>query len=259
MPLDIPYVDATTSVGVYPDGKDKLDVYEPASTPTHGPGLPVLVFVHGGALLIGDKSHYTRLGEWIAEQGHVCVVLNHRLSPGVSHPAHIEDVAAGFAWVVRNIDRYGGDPKRTCLFGHSSGAYLAGLLAFDERYLAKHGLSTKSIRGVVPISGFFHVERLAPERPKSVWGEDLAAWKAASPARYVSASAPPTLLLYAANDAPERRQESEDVAALLKASGHAQVATAEIADRDHTSIIVRFGSNGDETSQKVLAFADGLA
>ncbi len=259
MPTEISYR-PTLEPGLDDDqeGKNKLDIYRPAAGDSSGSGLPVLVFIHGGGLLMGDKHQYAPLGERIASNGTVCVVLNHRLSPGACHPAHIEDIAAGYAWVVRNISQHGGDPERICLFGHSSGGYLAALLALDGRYLGAHGLDPTCIRGVVPISGFFHVERLAPERPKTVWGEAPNVWESASPARYVSETAPPTLLLYASGDAPERRQESVELATLLRAKGHTRVATAEIGDRDHASIIVRFGSEGDETAKRLLEFVGDL-
>ena len=86
-------------------------------------------------------------------------MVNYRLSPAVSHPAHIEDAAASFAWVKRHIAEYGGDPNQIFVVGHSAGAYLLALLATDERYLAAHGLSARDIRGLVPVSAFFWVER----------------------------------------------------------------------------------------------------
>ena len=113
-----------------------------------------------------------------------------------------------------------------------------------------------AIQAVVPISGFFHVARLAPDRPKSVWGESEATWKEASPAQYVTSSAPPTLLLYADGDTDERRQESLDLAAELESSGHGQVETQEVADRDHGSIWRQLGQDGDLTAQHMLRFLE---
>ncbi len=112
-----------------PDGKDKLDLYVPPGPGPH----PVIVFIHGGGLLQGDKSIYAGLGQYFVRRGFAAALINHRLSPGVAHPAHVRDAAAAFAWVYRNVERFGGDPKRIVLAGHSSGAYLAALLAVDPR------------------------------------------------------------------------------------------------------------------------------
>ncbi len=109
----------------YPDKKDRLDIY----TPDKATNAPVIVSIHGGGLRQGDKSGQTFVGQRFASAGHVTVVVNHRLSPGVMHPAHIEDIAAAVAWVKRNIAQHGGDPGKLFVIGHSAGAYLAALLS----------------------------------------------------------------------------------------------------------------------------------
>ena len=236
----------------YPDNKDKLDLYSPAGDGPH----PVMIFIHGGGLLQGSKDSYEFVGRYFAENGFVAVVPNYRLSPDVKHPGHIEDIAASFVWVHRNIAKHRGDPSNVFVTGHSAGAYLAGLLALDARYLEFHNLTLENIRGVIPISGFFHVNRIAPERPKTVWGEDPDEWLAASPARYAGTvtAAPPFLFLYADGDVAERRKESEDMAAALRENGHLHVITQEVKDRNHGSIARRLGSEGDVAAAAMLDF-----
>jgi acetyl esterase/lipase len=218
----------------------------------------VIVFIHGGGLLQGDKSIFAGLGSYFVRRGFAAALLNHRLSPAVSHPAHIEDAAAGLAWVYRNVERFGGDPKRIVLMGHSSGAYLAALLALDPRWLGAHDLDSSALRGVVPISGFFDVELLAPSRPMSVWGTDKTVWRAASPLRYVRRDAPPMLLLYADGDDAARRAESRTLEQALSDAGQGAVKSVQIAGRDHRSIIGRFGEREDETASRLLEFARSL-
>ena len=234
----------------YADDKDKLDLYLPAEDGPH----PVVIFLHGGGLLQGSKDGYGFVGRYFAENGFVTVIPNYRLSPSVRHPAHIEDTAASFAWVRANIAKYGGDPGKIFVTGHSAGAYLAGLLALDGRYLEAHRLSLKDVAGVIPISGFYHVERLAPDRPKTVWGESREEWLAASPALYAKRNVPPILFLYADGDVPERRKESEDMAALLREKGHSDASTRQIDDRTHVTIARKLASDGDETAPAMLAF-----
>ena len=90
---DIPYLTSAH----YADNKDTLDLYVPEGKA----GMPVIVWYYGGALTQGDKSDATEAGagKRFASAGIVTAVVNYRLSPGVSHPAHIEDAAASFAWV----------------------------------------------------------------------------------------------------------------------------------------------------------------
>ena len=183
-------------------------------------------------------------------------VVNYRLSPGVTHPAHIEDAAASFAWVKRHIADYGGNPDRIFVIGHSAGAYLAALLATDERYLAAHKLSLRDIRGAVPVSAFYWVERagVAPDRDKSVWGTDRKVWVDASPAHHLHGRVPPMLILYADGDEDWRRQQNVEMAQAIKAAGGKSVTLAMIQGRTHMSIWEQMGDANDDVAGRIIAF-----
>ena len=236
----------------YADKKDRLDVYVPPSAVN----APVIVSIHGGGLRQGDKSGHAFVGERFASAGNVTVVINHRLSPGVTHPAHIEDVAAAVAWVKRNIAKHGGDPNKLFVIGHSAGAYLAALLVLDPKYLSVHGLTPKDIRGVVPVSGFFYVDRpgVAPDRPKDTWGIDAKVWKAASPAAYVNRDVPPMLLLYADGDDAWRRQQQGEFVTALGAAGHRAAEVRMIKNRTHNTVWSEMAKADDETARAILEF-----
>jgi len=236
---DVDYVDGQE----YSNGKDRLDLYLPVGAKE----VPIVVFFHGGGLRQGDKSGSEHVGRAFAAGGVGAAIVNYRLSPEVAHPAHVEDAARSVAWVRNHIGEYGGDPNRIFLAGHSAGAYLVSLLSTDPRYLKAQGLSPASLRGVVPISGFFWVEKVAPDRPKDVWGADPKLWPEASPAKYVSAEAPPTLFLYADGDDPWRRQQNEELAKAMKAE------EVQVADRDHMGIFMRLAP-GDPAFDRMLAF-----
>jgi acetyl esterase/lipase len=249
---DIKYVPDSS----YADNKDRLDVYVPA----HAQAAPVIISVHGGALTEGDKSEQTFVGQRFASAGIVTVVVNYRLSPGVMHPAHVNDLATAAAWVKHNIARYGGDPNKVFLVGHSAGGYLVTLLMLNVRYLAEHQLAPDDFRGAVPVSGFFYVERpgVAPDRPKDIWGADPKAWKAASPASYVRGHLPPILLLYAVGDDAWRRDQQTDFAASLRAAGDTDVAVHMIAGRNHYTVWDTMKNGDEETSRQILQFIDGV-
>lgn len=245
---NIPYVTGAS----YPNDWDKLDLYLPEGKR----GVPVIVWIHGGALTQDDKNLEVATGRRFAAAGIATATVNYRLSPAVSHPAHVRDAAASFAWVKRHIEEYGGDPDNVFLVGHSAGAYLAQLLVTDERYLKTFGLSARDVRAVVPISAFFWVEKegVAPDRPKSVWGTDPQTWIDASPAHHLRANLPPTLIIYADGDEPWRRQQNLDMARAMKAAGSPPVDVVEIAGRSHMSIWRKLGEAGDPASERVIAF-----
>jgi acetyl esterase/lipase len=163
--------------------RQKLDVFAPKGA--KGQRFPVVVFVHGGTWMFGDKNLfgvYRNVGRNLARHGIVTVMTNYRLSPWVKHPEHVKDVARAFAWTVHHIDRYCGDPDRIVLAGHSAGGHLAALLATDERYLKDPDLELtarqrKGLRGVVAMSGVYRVPppdefRLMSDRLLRCWVGD---------------------------------------------------------------------------------------
>ncbi|PYR02809.1 MAG: hypothetical protein DMF97_03555 [Acidobacteria bacterium] len=234
------------------DDKNKLDLYLPDGRT----GVPVIVSLYGGALMQGDKSNQPFVGQRFASAGIATAVVNYRLSPAVRHPVHVQDAAAAFAWVKRHIADYGGSPDQVFVIGHSAGAYLAALLATDERYLAAHQLSLRDIRGVVPVSAFYWVERtgVAPDRDKSVWGTDQKVWVDASPAHHLRAGVPPILVLYADGDDQWRRDQNAEAATALKAAGNPRVEIAQIVGRSHNTIWSRLNEEGDEVGDRIVRF-----
>jgi acetyl esterase/lipase len=246
---DVPYLQGER----YAEDKDKLDLYLPEGRRN----APVIVSYYGNQLMGGDKSEDAYIGRRFAASGFVTVVVNYRLSPAVSHPAHIQDAAASFAWVKRHITDYGGDAERIFIIGYSAGGYLAALLSTDPRYLAAHNLSPRDIRGAVPVSAFYWVERrgVAPDRDKSVWGANRDVWVDASPAHHLQPGAPPMLILYAERDEDWRREQNVEVAAAMKAAGHKSVEIAMIGNRNHATIWTRVGDEGDETAEHIIRFA----
>jgi acetyl esterase/lipase len=248
---DLSYLEGAT----YADRKDTLDVYVPEGRRN----APVIVSYYGGALMAGDKSEHAFIGRRFASAGFVTVVVNYRLSPGVAHPAHVRDAAASFAWVKRHIAEYGGDANRVFVIGHSAGAYLVALLSTDERYLAAHKLSPRDIRGVVPVSAFYWVERegVAPDRDKRVWGTDPNVWVDASPAHHLTSGAPPMLILYADGDEDWRRRQNVEAARAMKAAGQANVEIAMITNRTHMTIWEHMASDRDEAAERIIQFVNG--
>jgi triacylglycerol lipase len=109
--------------------KQKVDVYTPAAG--GGGKKPVMIFVHGGAFVGGDKGgagspFYDNVLIWAVKNGMVGVNLNYRLAPAAPYPAGIEDLGSAIKWVEANAARYGGDPKKIFIWGHSAGASHVG-------------------------------------------------------------------------------------------------------------------------------------
>ncbi len=111
--------------------RHRLDVH----TSGEEKGAPVLVFVHGGGFIGGDKvvpgtPQYDHIGAWAVRNGWVGVTITYRLAPEHTWPACAQDVAAAVQWVRDNIAAYGGDPARIVVAGHSAGTvHVASFIA----------------------------------------------------------------------------------------------------------------------------------
>src|SRR5690349_8115388 len=112
------------------DPKQKLDIFKPAKAER----APVVVFVHGGAYVRGDKrvndEIYGNVPLWFARQGALGINMTYRLAPAAPYPAGAEDVGAVVRWLKQNAAAQGGDPARIFLIGHSAGATHVATYAF---------------------------------------------------------------------------------------------------------------------------------
>ena len=131
------------------DSYQKIDVYPRAGLS----GAPVMLFVHGGAWAFGDKDGVNALPDYAERNGFLLMSTDYRLTPRVDAGGEAEDIAAAFAWAKTNAARYGGDPSRIFLVGHSCGAHLVVLVAVDPTYLAAHQLTPRDITGVIALDG----------------------------------------------------------------------------------------------------------
>lgn len=197
----------------YADGpRHGLDIYVPDGG---GQGLPVVVFLYGGAWQMGKKDEYVFAGQALASRGYVAVLPDYRIWPEARFPDFVEDSAAALAWTAAHVAEHGGDPDRIFLMGHSAGAYNAAMLALDPRWLAPHGLTPAIIKGVVGLAGPYDFAHPAG-RLADIFGR---ARGNTMPIDFVSGSAPPFLLVYGEDDDIVRPGNSAALAEALRKAG----------------------------------------
>eukprot|EP00833_Pecoramyces_ruminatium_P004548 jgi/Orpsp1_1/1178580/evm.model.c7180000065910.1 len=91
---------------------------------------PVVIFYHGGVWYQGDKIKFTKFGTLVEENDYIGVVPNYILFPLGSMEDMVTDVYTSIKWTYENIKKYGGDPERIIVSGHSAGAHLILLTLF---------------------------------------------------------------------------------------------------------------------------------
>jgi acetyl esterase/lipase len=213
------------------DRRQRLDLYRPAASGTSSP-LPIIVFLYGGSWSSGDKGGYRFVGQALAARGFLVAVPDYRLVPQVRYPAFLQDNAAAVRWVFANAARYGGDPGRVVLVGHSAGAYNAAMLALDPRWL---GPERRAVRGWVGLAGPYDFLPLDGPVTRATFGQagDLPATQ---PINFASRDDPATLLLHGSGDRTVLPRNSERLGAVLAAAG-ANVRVKLYPELGHVGII----------------------
>jgi acetyl esterase/lipase len=177
------------------DRRQQLDVYAPKAAR----GRPIIVFWYGGGWESGRKSQYRFVGAALAKAGYVAVLPDYRLFPEVKFPAFVQDGAEALAWVASHAAGIGGDPKRIYLAGHSAGAHLAAMLAYDSAQLERVGLPADTVRGFIGLSGPYALDP-NNDTYRTIFAKpfDKADWQ---PVQLAKTGAPPALLLHGDADA----------------------------------------------------------
>lgn len=110
---------------------------------------PVIVWFHGGGLTGG----WRHIPHELLREGAVVVGVGYRFSPHVPVSQIIDDAACAIAWVMDNASKYGGDPQKVFISGHSAGGYLVTMVGLNKDYLAKYEKDADALAGIIPFSG----------------------------------------------------------------------------------------------------------
>ncbi len=201
----------------------KIDYWRPTTN-----GSPLIVFVHGGAWMYGDKRNATgenKIRHYL-QQGYAFASINYRLLPDCTVEQQAQDVASTLAYLISHAETLGFDPKRVVMMGHSAGAHLSALVGTDMRYLKDVGLIPESLCGIILIDGAaYDVPRqitdggwLMRRTYKYVFGEDQERQLALSPMHHTALPNTPVFLVLHVQR-PDGIAQSQAFAKALKDAG----------------------------------------
>jgi acetyl esterase/lipase len=213
--------------------RQHLDVYVPA----HAHDRPIIVFWYGGSWQSGAKENYRFVGATLAEAGFVAVLPDYRLYPQARFPMFVDDGAAALAWVVGHAREIGGDPHRIYVAGHSAGAHLAAMLAYEPARLQRADLAADTIRGFIGLSGPY-VLNPNDATLDTIFSAPftIADWQ---PVQLARAGAPPALLIHGEADTVVEVGQARQMARML-VSLRVPVTLRTYAGRGHRDTVAAF-------------------
>jgi acetyl esterase/lipase len=236
------------------DPLQKLDVFTPDGA--RGKKLPVLLFVHGGGFTRGDKHgdfYPDNITLWAAKSGMVGINIDYRLAPKDPWPAGVNDLTSAIAWTHANIARYGGDPNRIVLFGHSAGAnHVADYAAHPE----VRGAEAASVKGVILLSPAYST---APTgRPNAYYGQDADLGSAQGQITRLTASPYPLFYGYAQFDPPPMKATATTLMEGLCRIKNRCPTSVELKDSNHFSEGMAVGTSDQQLTGPLLQWIKAL-
>jgi arylformamidase len=250
-------VDVTRDVAYGSHERHRLDLFAAPGSQ----GRAVVLFVHGGGFVRGDKStpgtpHNENVGLWACRAGMVGATMNYRLAPEHRFPAGAEDVAAAVAWLRANVAEHGGDPERIVLVGSSAGAtHIAGYAALPDL----HPGGAPGIRGLVLLSGAYDLPSFDDEAVLGPYFGDRAGWEAASPLAGLVASGLPVLLAVAEHDPPVSHRQAAIAFMAFYGSGGRVPHLVYAAGHNHFTEIFHLNTDDRLLGDHIAAFVGAHA
>ena len=259
---NLAYVPATAPD--YDAARHRLDVYQP--TEKAAAPRPVVLFIHGGNWNSGSKDDflYKTVGQRLAKNGFVGVVMSYRLSPQVLVPAQAQDCARALAWTVQHIKEYGGDPGRIVVMGHSSGGGQAALLALgSDSLLARVGLPANAVHaallddpaGLDMLDYLKKLEYAGDAQYLIPFSKDPAVWRASSAIYHVRAGAPPMSIYVGGETYPSISGSSRRFADRLRQLG-ASPKFVVVPGKKHVAMVTQLFWGGNELYAELERLAE---
>jgi acetyl esterase/lipase len=242
------------------DERHRLDVFAPEAA--QGPEVPVLLFVHGGGFVGGDKhvpgSPYNdNVALWAVRHGMIGVNMTYRLAPAHRWPAGAQDVGAALAWVSAKIASHGGDPRRVFVLGTSAGAvHVASYIV--QRSL--HPPAGPGIAGAILLSGIYDLS-VAARNPMHVayFGEDQAQYVRASMRAGLLETSVPLLFVVTEMDPAEFQQQTLAMLQALLAKHGRLPGFAYLPGHNHLSSTMHLNTPDTYLGERIRDFIASAA
>lgn len=246
-------VETTRDIAYGEHARQVLDVYRPAGAK----GAPVVLFVHGGAFVDGEKDRspevYGNVCNWFARHGIVGINVEFRLAPEFKYPSGTTDVGLAAKWTVANAASIGADPGKLFVFGHSAGAAHTASYAYG----APGSEGGPKVAGSIVVSGRVRADNLATNpnarKVEAYYGTDAALFEERSALHWTKPEVPTFIAI------AEFENPLLDIYCLELAHRHARLRgraprVLQLPGHNHTSIIAHVNTAENLLGNALLAF-----
>jgi len=230
-----------------PDERNRLDIF----TKDGLEKAPVLVFVHGGGFIMGDKTtegspFYDNIGGFAVDEGWVGVTITYRLAPMHKWPAGGEDVGLAVAWLRENIAQFGGDPDRIFVMGQSAGA------VHVAEYVARHD---PQIAGALLVSGIYDVASAAPsDFHKAYYGDDPFGYGPTSSMAALTRTKTPLLIAVSEFDPTDFQLQAAELVSRYATANKVFPRLHWLGGHNHLSPVLEIGTPGSDLEHLIMEF-----
>lgn len=233
-------------------GGQYVDVYIPDAAQPRGifrvkRNVPVLVYVHGGGWIKGDRTKVYSLPEYANERGYMLVSVSYRPIPRTNIDGQVADIARAINWTRNNIGKLGGDNRRIVIMGHSAGAHLVSMVAAQRKGGQLRGVVANDVQAYDMVA-YASLRGSIDGVYKAAFGSNPSDWVRWSPITWVKQgrSFPPFLVMYSNSHRPRREQVSVAFASELKRRG-TRVSLFDGRRYTHGSIASGIGKSAEVT------------
>jgi triacylglycerol lipase len=241
------------------DERHRLDLYLPLAA--SGPA-PVVVFLHGGGFIRGDKADREAVGHYFSRHGVLAILPNYRLGPRHQWPAGAEDASSVLAWARAHVAGYGGNREHIVMAGESAGAAHVAAATLVKRFHPAEGLQ---IAGAFLASGVYNAELellarsqlgiATPDpRNEAYFGLDFANYRAMSTVALVDAAPFPLAISYAELDPVQMQAQAGELFAGLVTRHGFQPRISVVRGHNHLSQVYSINTPDEALAGPLLDF-----
>jgi len=243
--------DVVRDISYGPHERHRLDILRPRNPLSDA--MPVLVFIHGGAFVRGNKSDgiiFDNVLNYFVSRGVLGINATYRLAPEHPWPAGADDIREVVRWIRENASEHGGDPNRIFLMGHSAGAAHVATYAFMEKLQLNGG--EDGVVGAILLSGTFGEGSEASML--AYYGEDRALWAERLPINNIEGRKIPLFVINAEYDRTSMAQESISLIQAICERDDRCPDHKQIPGHNHYSMMYHFNTADDSIAADILEF-----